>query len=106
MPIILKWNSINRFFFSIHRSDADSPKIAIYHAQGSNEPLHVLERLHTKPVTTMKYNPSYEVIVSVDQAGILELWTGAKTDYVFPAKIVSFESKLDTGKFCMNSISN
>lgn len=84
--------------FVLFRSDADSPKIAIYHAQGNNEPLHVLERLHTKPVTTMKYNLRYEVIVSVDQAGILEYWTGAKTDYSFPAKIVSFESKLDTGK--------
>lgn len=78
------------------RSDADSPKIAIYHAQGSNEPLHVLERLHTKPVTTMKFNSRYEIIVSVDQAGILEYWTGSKTDYQFPAKVVSFESKLDT----------
>lgn len=46
----------------------------------------------------MKYNMRYEVIASVDQAGILEYWTGAKYDYKFPAKIVSFESKLDTGK--------
>lgn len=80
------------------RSDADSPKIAIYHAQGSNEPLHTIEKLHTKPVSTMKYNMRYEVVVSVDQAGILEYWTTAKNDYKFPAKIVSFESKLDTGK--------
>lgn len=47
----------------------------------------------------MKYNLRYDVIVSTDQAGILEYWTGAKTDYIFPSKIVSFESKLDTGKF-------
>lgn len=80
------------------RSDADSPKIAIYHAQGSNEPLHVLEKLHTKPVSTMKYNMKYEVVVSVDQAGILEYWTTAKNDYKFPSKIIAFESKLDTGK--------
>lgn len=45
----------------------------------------------------MKFNMQYEVVVSVDKAGILEYWTGAKTDYKFPAKIVSFESKLDTG---------
>lgn len=48
----------------------------------------------------MKYNLRYDVIVSTDQAGILEYWTGAKTDYTFPGKIVSFESKLDTGKWC------
>lgn len=59
-----------------------------------------MEKLHTKPVTTMKYNMRYEVVVSVDQAGILEYWTTAKNDYKFPAKIVSFESKLDTGKIC------
>lgn len=46
----------------------------------------------------MKYNMRYEVIASVDQAGILEYWTAAKYDYKFPAKIVSFESKMDTGK--------
>lgn len=32
----------------------------------------------------------------MDQAGILEYWTGPKTDYKFPSKVVSFESKLDT----------
>lgn len=61
--------------------------------------MHVLDRLHTKPVTSMTYNPRYETIASVDQAGILEYWTGPKTDYKFPAKIVSFESKLDTNLY-------
>lgn len=59
--------------------------------------MHVLEKLHTKPVTAMKFNIQYEIVVSVDKAGILEYWTGAKTDYKFPAKTVLFESKLDTG---------
>lgn len=45
----------------------------------------------------------FEVIASVDQAGILEYWTGAKTDYKFPAKLVSFESKLDTGNLMLNT---
>lgn len=54
----------------------------------------------------MKYNLRYEVIVSVDQAGILEYWTGAKTDYSFPAKIVSFESKLDTSKLITENPQN
>lgn len=51
----------------------------------------------------MKYNMRFEVIASVDQAGILEYWTGAKTDYKFPAKLVSFESKLDTGNLMLNT---
>lgn len=79
-----------------NRSDAASPKIAIFHVQGGAEPLHVLEKLHTKPLTVIKYNVAYDVVISVDQAGILEYWTGPKTDYKFPSKIVSFDSKLDT----------
>lgn len=73
----------------------------MYHAQGTKEPLQILEKVHTKPISVLKYNVRYEVVVSVDQAGILEYWTGPKNDFKFPAKVVSFESKLDTG---MNSI--
>ena len=36
--------------------------------------------------------------LSVDSAGILEYWTGPKTEYMFP-RCVSFESKLDTDLF-------
>lgn len=43
----------------------------------------------------MKYNSAFDVTISVDKAGILEYWTGSKTDYKFP-KCVKFDSKLDT----------
>lgn len=81
------------------RSDTASSKIAIYDAQATNEPLHVLEKLHTKPVPVIKYNVAYEVVVSIDHAGMLEYWTGPKTDFKFPSKIVSFDSKMDTSEF-------
>lgn len=42
-----------------------------------------------------QYNPVYDTCISVDKAGILEYWTGPKTDYDFP-KSVKFDSKLDT----------
>lgn len=45
-----------------------------------------------------QYNPVFEVALSVDQAGILEYWTGPKTEYKFP-RCVLFESKLDTDLF-------
>lgn len=35
-------------------SDLDSGRIVIYDAKGNGEPLHVLERLHTKPVVLIK----------------------------------------------------
>lgn len=40
----------------------------------------------------------YDTCISVDKAGILEYWTGPKTDYKFP-KHAQFESKLDTDLF-------
>lgn len=43
----------------------------------------------------LQYNPVYEVAVSVDKAGMLEYWTGPKTDYKFPKRI-GFDSKMDT----------
>lgn len=70
----------------------------MYDGQGTNTPLHVIDKMHTKPVCIIKYNIAFEVAVSVDRAGILEYWTGPKQDYKFPSKIVYFESKLDTSK--------
>ncbi|KAK0090875.1 hypothetical protein PV325_000041 [Microctonus aethiopoides] len=79
-------------------SEQDSSKIHIYDGQGTEFELHVFDKLHTKPVVIMKYNPVYESCISIDQAGILEYWTGPKTEYRFP-KCVRFESKLDTDLF-------
>lgn len=35
-------------------SDSESPKIYIFDGHGDSEPLHILESIHTKPVTLMK----------------------------------------------------
>lgn len=35
-------------------SDQDSNKIYVYDGQGTNIPLHVFDKLHTKPVVIMK----------------------------------------------------
>lgn len=104
MPQCAEWIHIpNDAISALAVTDADSPKIAIYDAQGVSTPLHVLEKLHTKPVSVIKYNVRFEVVVSVDRAGMLEYWTGPKNDYKFPSKIVSFESKLDTSKISTRS---
>lgn len=47
----------------------------------------------------IKYNIVFDVVISVDQNGILEYWHGPTLDYKFPSKVVSFESKLDTSLF-------
>ncbi|KAF4532794.1 hypothetical protein B566_EDAN002644 [Ephemera danica] len=80
-------------------TDADSGKIYVFDGQSATtEPLHVFDNLHTKPVAVMKFNPRFETIVSVDQAGMLEYWTGPKTQFSFP-KCVKFRSKLDTNLY-------
>lgn len=40
-----------------------------------------------------------DVVVSVDESGILEYWQGPGQEYKFPSRIVDFESKLDTSLF-------
>lgn len=79
-------------------SDVDSSKIYIYDGRGTNTPLKVLEKIHMKPVSIIKYNPKFDVVISVDKSGMLEYWTGIKQDCIFP-KNVAFDSKLDTDLF-------
>lgn len=84
------------YSFLNYSADKNSNKIYIYDGQGSSTPLHILESLHTKPIVAMRFNSTYETVISVDNAGILEYWMNSKHDYRFPQKIVNFESKLDT----------
>jgi hypothetical protein len=37
-----------------YRCEKETPKIHIYDGRGSNTPLHILEKLHYKPVTLIK----------------------------------------------------
>lgn len=45
-----------------------------------------------------QFNPVFDVAISADKSGIVEYWSGAKTDYQFP-KCALFDSKLDTDLF-------
>nr|XP_022312893.1 peptidylprolyl isomerase domain and WD repeat-containing protein 1-like [Crassostrea virginica] len=76
-------------------SEKENPTIHIFDGRGSHESIHKMEKLHTKPVTLIKYNPVFETVVSVDMAGMLEYWTGPKTEYAFPKKML-WEFKTDT----------
>lgn len=68
-------------------------------AEAGAQTIHTFEKLHTSPVVAIRYNIALEVVVSVDQSGILEYWQGPKHDYKFPSKLVNFDSKLDTSLF-------
>ncbi|XP_055690534.1 peptidylprolyl isomerase domain and WD repeat-containing protein 1 [Lutzomyia longipalpis] len=84
---------------SLMVTDADSNLIFVYDAKGDHKLLYTFDKLHTAPVIILRYNPVYEVVISVDVKGILEYRTGPKGEFTFPSKIVSFNSKLDTSLF-------
>nr|XP_018904781.1 PREDICTED: peptidylprolyl isomerase domain and WD repeat-containing protein 1 [Bemisia tabaci] len=99
VPQCAEWtHSLGDPVFTLAVADSESNKIYIYDGRGCNTPLHVFEKLHTKPVNIIKYNPVFEVSLSADKAGVIEYWSGSKGDYSFP-KCVNFESKLDTDLF-------
>jgi peptidylprolyl isomerase domain and WD repeat-containing protein 1 len=79
-------------------SDANSPKIFVYDGKGENAPIHMIEDLHTRPVALMEYVPSLNVTISIDERGMMEYWSGPKTNYQFP-NTVKWEYKTDTDLF-------
>uniref|UniRef100_A0A915AK08 peptidylprolyl isomerase n=1 Tax=Parascaris univalens TaxID=6257 RepID=A0A915AK08_PARUN len=76
-------------------SDAESGKILIYDGKGDNSPIHVVEKLHSKPVKVIEYNAVLDCAISIDVDGMLEYWSGPKRDYQFPSNI-AWKYKTDT----------
>jgi peptidylprolyl isomerase domain and WD repeat-containing protein 1 len=80
-------------------TDEASGTIYVYDGrQDGNEPFKILDSIHRNPVTIIRYNPVYDAIISADNKGIIEYWTGPKNDYQLP-RSVRFDSKLDTDLF-------
>ena len=79
-------------------SDADSPNIHIYDARKDAGPVHTLDKMHTKPVHIMTYNPIYDCVISVDTGGMLEYWEPSG-DYQKPTDVFNFKSKTDLYEF-------
>nr|XP_039258573.1 peptidylprolyl isomerase domain and WD repeat-containing protein 1-like [Styela clava] len=77
-------------------AEKDSGIIRIYDGRGTHEPLHVLDKLHGKPVTAIKYDPINRIAISCDRQGMLEYWFGQEKDFKFPSGVVKFKFKTDT----------
>ncbi|TMW68110.1 hypothetical protein Poli38472_007782 [Pythium oligandrum] len=77
-------------------ADRDGPSLRVYHAeQATAEPLHVLEKTHTAPVTVLAFNPVFSCVISGDQRGHLEFWN--TETYKSPgAGVVKFKFKGET----------
>uniref|UniRef100_A0AAX7V6K2 peptidylprolyl isomerase n=1 Tax=Astatotilapia calliptera TaxID=8154 RepID=A0AAX7V6K2_ASTCA len=76
-------------------SEKSTGKIFIYDGRGGNDPLHVFDKMHSAPLSQIRLNPKFRVIVSADKAGMLEYWTGLPNEFKFP-KHVDWEYKTDT----------
>lgn len=51
--------------------------------------------MHTAPLSQIRLNPRYRVIVSADKTGMLEYWTGLPSEFKFPRQ-VEWQFKTDT----------
>uniref|UniRef100_A0A1I7WZ24 peptidylprolyl isomerase n=1 Tax=Heterorhabditis bacteriophora TaxID=37862 RepID=A0A1I7WZ24_HETBA len=67
--------------------DADSGKIVIVDGKGNSQILHTIDKLHYKSVCQIEYSHVLDVVVSIDDSGMIEYWSGAKKDYGFPDNI-------------------
>lgn len=76
-------------------SEKSTGKIFVYDGRGSYEPIHVFEKMHSSPLSQIRLNPKFRVIVSADKAGMLEYWTGLPSEFKFPRN-VEWEYKTDT----------
>ncbi|CAK5103306.1 unnamed protein product [Meloidogyne enterolobii] len=82
-------------------SDARSGNIIIVDSNGNNEPIYLLDKLHQRPVILMQYAAIPDVTISIDDMGMIEYWSGTKSNYEFPTS-VDFKYKMDTDlyEFC------
>ena len=52
-----------------------------------------------------QYNHHYDVVVSGDESGMVEYWSGPASDYIFP-KNVKLEHKIDTDLYGFAKVCN
>ncbi|MEE6458392.1 hypothetical protein FKM82_000276 [Ascaphus truei] len=76
-------------------SEKSTGKIFVYDGRGDDQPMHVFEKLHSSPLTVMRLNTVYKVVVSSDRSGMMEYWTGPARGCKFPSNVI-WEFKTDT----------
>ena len=68
-------------------ADSATPNIFIYDGRGTSEPLRCLDKIHMKPVRLMLYCSAYDVVISCDEAAMIEYWSGFANDHGFPKSV-------------------
>jgi len=55
-------------------SDREKPVINVYDGKGDGSILYTIDNIHSQPVSIIEYNPVDDVVVSVDDGGMIEYW--------------------------------
>lgn len=102
---ILQLNFFPKILSFVHResdfdnalavSNLNSGEIVLFDAKGENIPIHIIKNLHLKPIILMEYCPINNITISIDEIGMIEYWSGTKTNFEFP-KNIYWEYKTDT----------
>ncbi|KAJ3123496.1 hypothetical protein HK098_001884 [Nowakowskiella sp. JEL0407] len=83
-------------------SEMENSNIHFYDARDANQtPLFTASKIHSKPVTIMKYNSVCNVVVSVDSSGMFEYWhPDPEVDFATPdTSIIKWKYKSETDLF-------
>ncbi|RHY58869.1 hypothetical protein DYB38_002372, partial [Aphanomyces astaci] len=78
-------------------AEKGSHVLRVYHAEKAKDAalLHVVDKLHSAPVSLLGFNAVANVVISGDTKGMLEYWSA--DTYSFPdSPAVKFKSKMDT----------
>ncbi|KAK6050456.1 peptidyl-prolyl cis-trans isomerase, cyclophilin-type, partial [Cooperia oncophora] len=75
--------------------DSTSGKIVIVDGKGTSTALVTLEKHHYVPVRLIEYNHATDIVISIDDSGMIEYWSGAKREFKF-AENVKFKYKTET----------
>jgi peptidylprolyl isomerase domain and WD repeat-containing protein 1 len=78
-------------------------EIRVFDGRGGNDkPVHVITKLHKKPVTAMAYNDRWDCVVSVDEGGMVEYWSPG---YGYEKPEGVWEMKTSTNLFDFKKVS-
>lgn len=82
-------------------TDKESADIHIYSGRSSlNEPLYTIKSLHKSPCHIMSYNLVADVVVSIDESGMIEYWcpdANSESHYALPSNNkIKWQFKTDT----------
>jgi len=79
-------------------ADAASPLIHVYDGKGSSEPLKTL-KIHSKPVACIVFSHQADIVISADEGGMVEYWTGQDLSSGFVRRIYYLQAPARTTRF-------